>query len=277
MKIKRILSILISCGLAMLAWVVLIEPDRLVVRQTPIRLKDWPDSLNGLRIAAISDLHPGGFNVSVNKLRLIVERTNELQPDLILLAGDFVDTACGLFPIEPEVTAQELKNLRARYGIFAVLGNHDWWYDGSRVKTRLEQAGIHVLENQVSGIPLPDDPRRHLWVVGFGDLWEGAPNVVATLSKLEDNGPAVALTHNPDLFTRIPARVALTIAGHTHGGQVTIPFIGRPVVPSEFGERYAAGYIVEQERHLFVTTGIGMSILPVRFQVPPEISLLTIN
>ena len=99
----------------------------------------------------------------------------------------------------------------------------------------------------------------------------------AAVAKVGDSAPIIAFTHNPDIFPSIPTRVALTIAGHTHGGQVAAPIIGRPIVPSEFGERYAAGHIIEGPKHLFVTTGVGLSILPVRFRVPPEISLLTID
>jgi len=274
---KRTAAVLFSCTLLLAAWAFLIEPDRLIVNETRIELPAWPADLKGLRIAAISDLHPGGLNVTLDKVRLIVEKTNDTQPDLILLPGDFVDTALGLFPIDPEVTAAELKKLRARHGVFAVLGNHDWWLDVDRVRKALENAGIRVLENDVAKIDLSERNGQRLWIAGFGDLWEGAPNVVATLAKVDDNAPVVALTHNPDLFPQVPARVALTVAGHTHGGQVAIPLIGRPVVPSDFGERYAAGHIVEEGRHLVVTTGIGVSILPVRFRVTPEISLLTIN
>ncbi|MGH9840074.1 MAG: metallophosphoesterase [Blastocatellia bacterium] len=270
-------AVLFSCALLLAAWTFLIEPDRLVVNETRIELPDWPAELKGLRIAVISDLHPGGLNVRLDKIRLVVEKTNNTRPDLILMPGDFVDTALGLFPIDPEETAAELKKLRARHGVFAVLGNHDWWLDGPRVKRALEGAGIKVLENDVARLDLAERNGQRLWIAGFGDLLEGAPNVVATLGKLDDNAPVVALTHNPDLFPQVPARVALTIAGHTHGGQAAIPLIGRPIVPSNFGERYAAGHVVEEGRHLFVTTGIGVSILPVRFRVTPEISLLTIN
>jgi uncharacterized protein len=97
------------------------------------------------------------------------------------------------------------------------------------------------------------------------------------LRQITDHVPVIAVTHNPDLFPAIPSRIALTIAGHTHGGQVALPLIGRPIVPSKFGQRYAIGHIIEEGKHLFVTPGIGTSIFPVRFGVPPEISLLTIN
>jgi predicted MPP superfamily phosphohydrolase len=176
--------------------------------------------------------------------------------------------------MEPEVMASALKGLRARFGVFATLGNHDWWYNGPRVKKALENAGITELENDAAMIGRDGDA---IWVVGIGDKWEGKPDTASALAKVGGGAPIIAFTHNPDIFPSIPARVALTIAGHTHGGQVALPIIGRPIVPSDFGERYAAGHIIEGSKHLFVTTGVGTSILPVRFRIPPEISLLRVD
>ncbi len=272
----KIARLILLCGGAILAlWAFVIEPNRLVVRETRITLPAWPDQLKGLRIAVFSDLHAGAPFIGLDKIRQVVESTNATQPDLIVIAGDFVtqDVVGGKF-IEPEAMAQELKGLRAALGVFAALGNHDWWYNGPRVKQALETAGITALENDAAKV------ERHgetLWLVGVGDKWEGNPDIVSALAKVNSDAPIIAFTHNPDLFPLIPSRVALSIAGHTHGGQVALPIIGRPIIPSEFGERYAAGYIVEGGNHLFVTSGIGTSILPVRFGVPPEISLLTIN
>jgi predicted MPP superfamily phosphohydrolase len=154
------------------------------------------------------------------------------------------------------------------------LGNHDWWYNGFRVRSALEGVGIRVLENDVAHI---ERNGAAIWLAGLGDLWEGSPNIAKTLTKVTDDAPVIAFTHNPDIFPQIPARVALTITGHTHGGQVALPFIGRPIVPSQFGQRYAIGHIVDGSKHLFVTPGLGTSILPVRFLVRPEISLITID
>jgi predicted MPP superfamily phosphohydrolase len=108
-------------------------------------------------------------------------------------------------------------------------------------------------------------------------FWTRPQKIDETIHQVSDAGPIIAVTHNPDIFPKIPARVALTIAGHTHGGQVNLPLVGRPEVPSIFGQRYAAGHIVEDNRHLFVTTGIGTSMIPVRFRVPPEIVVLTLE
>jgi predicted MPP superfamily phosphohydrolase len=155
--------------------------------------------------------------------------------------------------------------------VFAVLGNHDWWYDPTRVRRALEKEGIRVLDNQAVKI---EHRGKTFWLAGFADAWAGHPNIEGTLRQITDDGPVIAFTHNPQIFPSIPARVSLTIAGHTHGGQIWLPFIGRPVI-SDWP--YAIGHIIEGGRHLFVTPGIGTSIWPVRLGVPPEISLLTIK
>jgi uncharacterized protein len=272
----KIIFLALLCCVAFLAlWAFVIEPSRLVIRETRITLPSWPANINGLRVAVISDLHAGSPFITLDKIQRVVEMTNAARPDLILLPGDFVigGVPGGKF-LEPEVMASALKGLRARFGVFATLGNHDWWYNGQRVKKSLEDAGITVLENAAAMI---ERDGAAIWVVGIGDKWEGKPDIASALARVGADAPIIALTHNPDIFPSIPARVALTIAGHTHGGQVALPIIGRPIVPSDFGERYAAGHIVEGSKHLFVTTGVGTSILPVRFRVPPEISLLTID
>lgn len=167
-----------------------------------------------------------------------------------------------------------MKEINAKNGIFATLGNHDWWYDGSRVRNALVDAGIRVIDNDAARINVND---TDFWLVGLGDLWEGRPDLHGTMTKIPKDVLTIALTHNPDIFTLVPSQITLTIAGHTHGGQVAIPLIGRPVIPSKYGQRFAVGHIVEKGSHLFVTPGIGTSIIPVRFRVPPEISLLVIN
>jgi len=278
-RAKIIFLCLICCAAFPALWAFVIEPNRLVLRETQITLPAWPASFKGLRIGVISDLHGGAPYITTEKIRQVVEMTNAAQPDLVVMPGDFViqNVLGGRF-MEPEAIASELNGLRARFGAFAALGNHDWWYNGPRVKKALENAGIRVLENDALKIEFNAEA---IWLVGIGDMWEGSPNIASALAKVprmvNGDAPIIAFTHNPDIFPSIPSGVSLTIAGHTHGGQVRLPIIGRPIVPSAFGERYAAGHIVEGGKNLFVTSGIGTSILPVRFRVPPEISLLTIN
>lgn len=131
-----------------------------------------------------------------------------------------------------------------------------------------------VLENQAARV---ESGGRAFWLVGVADLWTRRPDIAGALAQVAGEDPVILLTHNPDIFPDVPPRVSLTLAGHTHGGQVNLPFLGRPVVPSRFGQRYAMGHVVEQGRHLFVSGGIGTSIIPVRFRVPPESVILTLS
>ncbi len=271
-----LLAALLS-GVALAVWAFLIEPDRVVVRRESLSLPNAGPALDGLKIAAISDIHAGSPHIGIEKLNRLVAETNRLQPDLVVLLGDYViqEVVGGEF-IEPEATAECLSRLHAPLGVFAVLGNHDWWLDGERVGRALSNVGIKVLENDAAGVVRDGQP---LWVAGLADLWTRSPDTRKTLAAVNDSddAPVLLLTHNPDVFPDVPARVALTLAGHTHGGQVNLPLVGRPVVPSRYKQLYAYGHVVEGGRHLFVTSGVGTSILPVRFRVPPEITLITIT
>jgi predicted MPP superfamily phosphohydrolase len=269
----RIISIaLLAAPFLVALWAFAIEPSMLVVHRRRIELPGWRDDL---RIAVLGDLHVGSPHVGLDKLRKIVERTNAENPAVVVLLGDFViggprgngqGVRGGGF-IEPEMTARELKNLHAPLGVYAVLGNHDWWYDGERVGKALTEAGIPVLENRAV-------PVGRLWIGGIADFWTRRPDVAGTLRQVTNDDPVLLITHNPDIFPNVPSRVSLTLAAHTHGGQVNLPVVGTLITTSPLG--YNAGEFVEQGRHLFVTTGIGTSILPVRFGVPPEIVILTL-
>ena len=256
-------------------WGFFVEPNRLVVRHQTIEIAGWPREFNDLRIAVLADLHAGSAFIDERKLRTIVERTNQLQPEMIVILGDYIyGDGRGKKYIAPEVFAPILKDLRAPLGVYSVLGNHDWWFGGLRVRRALEQNGIKVLDNEVLRV---DARGSALWLVGLADLWTRPQLVEETIAQVPEGAPLIALTHNPDIFPHLSGRVPLLLAAHTHGGQVRFPIIGSIVHPSDYGQRYAAGHIFENGHHLFVTTGIGTSILPVRFNVPPEIVLLTVR
>jgi len=174
----------------------------------------------------------------------------------------------------PEPITAALKDLKAPMGVYTVLGNHDWYFNGPRVRHAFENNGIKVLDNEVAETKFNGGS---LWLVGLADIWTRPQDVQGTLAKVPPGAAIVALTHNPDTFADLPANVLLLLAGHTHGGQVNLPLLGRLVVPSNYGQRFAAGHVVENDRDLFVTTGIGTSILPVRFRVPPEIAVLIVS
>jgi predicted MPP superfamily phosphohydrolase len=228
-----------------------------------------------MRIALLSDLHVGSPFNGLDKLEEVVRRTNAARPDLVLILGDLViqDVVGGRF-VPPEEIAPVLGRLQAPLGVRAVLGNHDRWLDGQRVLAALERAGIPVMEDRAAEISLGGPP---FWLVGVSDYWTAPHDVRGALAQVTDGNPVLLFTHNPDLFPGIPPRVSLTLAGHTHGGQVYFPLLGRLIVPSKYGQRYALGSIVERGRHLFVAGGVGTSIVPVRFLVPPEISIIQIE
>jgi uncharacterized protein len=255
-------------------WAFWWEPSTLRVVHRTITIGRWHVEHSGLRVAVLSDFHVGSPFVNLNTLQKIVAMTNAENPDLILLLGDFIRGRGGGYVIPPEPIADELGKLRAPAGVVSVLGNHDWWYDGPRVRHALESGGIRVLDNEAIRVNYRD---RAFWLCGLEDLWTKGDGVNTTLAKVTDNEPVLMMMHNPDVFPGVPDRVSLTIAGHTHGGQVNVPIIGRPVVPSEFGQRYAYGLIEEDGRKLFVTSGLGTSIIPVRFRVTPEIVILQLE
>ena len=256
-------------------WAFLIEPRRLVTHQETIQINNWPQSLDGLRIAVLSDLHVDNWSVTDKKLRTIVERTNQLQPDLIVILGDYMSSNGWVTRrVEPEVFGAVLKDLHAPLGVYSVLGNHDWWNNGMRVRRGLEQNGIRVLEDETAQI---DVRGTSLWLVGFADLWTRPQRIAGTVAKVPEGQPLIGLTHNPDIFPNVPSRVQLLLAGHTHGGQVRFPIIGPVVSSSDYGDRWIQGHVFADNHHLFVTTGIGTSIVPVRFGLPPEIVLLTLK
>lgn len=256
-------------------WAFWIEPSWVVVRHETIGISRWHNEHANIKIAVLTDLHVGSPHMSIERLRTVVERTNAEQPDLVIMLGDFViDGVVGGRFVEPEAIADVLRDLRATSGIITVLGNHDWWNDGERVARALRGANVIVIENDVVRI---ERDGRAFWLAGVADLWTRQPDISGTLSKVQSDDPIILLTHNPDIFPDIPARVSLTLAGHTHGGQVNFPFFGRPVVPSQFGQRFAAGLVREGGRTMFVSTGIGTSIVPVRFRVPPEIVILMLR
>jgi predicted MPP superfamily phosphohydrolase len=267
-KIRRAILLVI---VALSIWSFGIEPNRLVVHRETIAIPLW-GARAPMTIAIAGDLHVGSPWCGIGKLREVVRTLNGAHADMIVLLGDYViqDVIGGRF-VDPVAIANELRALHAPLGVYAVIGNHDNWLDGSRVTAALRGANIDVLNDESRSF-------EQFTLAGVTDLWTGAHDVNKTLAQIGNDGkPVILITHNPDLFVKIPPRVSLMLAAHTHGGQVNLPLVGRLIVPSKYGQRFAAGHIVENGRHLFVTTGVGTSIIPVRFRVPPEVVVLRVT
>jgi predicted MPP superfamily phosphohydrolase len=262
---------LLAIAGAAAAWAGWIEPRRLVTVHRTLRLPRWPQHLDGVRLGVLSDLHAGVPHANAAAIARAVERLNAERPDAILLLGDFLDA----HPIwgrrmGPTQVADELAALRAPRGVFAVLGNHDWKVAGTRTWIALAGAGITVLENRAVDV-------GGFHIAGLADYRCRRPDIPAALADVPPNAPVILMAHDPDVFPFVPGRVALTLAGHTHGGQVAIPWLRRFAIPSRYGERYVRGHIVEHGRHLYVSSGLGTSGLPLRALAPPEIVMLELR
>lgn len=236
-----------------------------------LRLPHWPSYLDGLRVALVSDLHAGGPRVRPRRIERLVDAVNDRHVDLVALVGDYVDPdVLGGRRVEPAAVAQRLARLRAP--AVAVLGNHDWHHEGEAVPLALRHAGIPVLENDALVLTLRDGP---LTIAGVADERERDARAGAALDGAEP--PILMLSHDPDVFPYVPARVSLTLAGHLHGGQVDLPLVRRWALPTRHGSRYKEGHVVEGGRHLFVGRGVGETGLPIRVRARAEVPILRLQ
>jgi uncharacterized protein len=280
-------------ALLCLAYSYFIEPNRLVVTSSHIKIKDWNPAFDGLKVAMISDIHGGSNGASAEQIRRVVEITNAQDPDVIVLLGDYVSQGHTRQPIHERPlrmpmneVADNLAGLKAKYGVYAVLGNHDGWYGDAEIAAELTRVGYRVLQNEIATIQqngatirllgLKDHLKLDSWITFDA-------TVRSVVNSYPKEGQLVVLEHSPDIlyilnyWKHLNPDLKLMLAGHTHGGQVWLPILGAPLVPSSVGQRYAQGHVVEEGIHMFVTSGIGTSILPFRFLVPPEVAVVTIR
>ena len=290
----RLFTAMIASGVVTSAYGVVLEPFyRLRVTRYKLTPPNWPKGLK-LRLALLADIHACIPWMDAARVGRIAAMTNELNADAVLLLGDFIASHHFKVHEDLDAWAGALKTLKAPNGVHAILGNHDWWNDEAAMRrgagpvaaqVALEKAGIPVYEN--SAVRLQKDGKP-FWIAGLGDQiafvpvrgWRNPPQGIddlpATLSKITDEAPVILMAHEPDIFPDVPDRVALTLSGHTHGGQLNI-FGFRPIVPSRFGRRYAYGHIVERNRNLIVSGGLGCSVVPARIGSPPEIVVVDLG
>ncbi len=270
---------LLALGAAAAGYGFLIEPRRIVVERIEVRLRRLPAEFDGFRIAQLSDIHYGPYMFSWF-LRKAVEEINALKPDLVALTGDFISRPLGKdngregAEMHAPPCAAALQGLRSSYGNFAVLGNHDHWNHPGIVKDSLESARIPVLNNQA--LTLEKDNAR-LWLVGVNDVMERAADLEHALRRVPPSEATLLLAHEPD-FADHAAKfpVDLQLSGHSHGGQVRLPWMGAPILP-HLGRKYPMGLYRVGNMQLYTNRGFGVINPPVRFNCPPEITLITLR
>lgn len=262
-----------------------VEPNWIEVTEVDVPVRGLPAALEGFSITLLGDFHVGQY-VSAGDVRRSVQVANGLGADLIVLSGDFVYGAAR----HSATCAKELAALEARHGVYSVLGNHDIWTDADEVARNVEEAGIAVLRDDVRAIHVGS---KRVWLLGIEDtgytagffggsfkefqtLWRCKREALAALmSAMSDDGPRLLLVHNPDFTEMLPdGRIDLALCGHTHGGQVRLPLLGSPVVPSCFAQKYACGLVRGPKTAVYVNRGIGLISPPVRFNCRPEVTLL---
>jgi uncharacterized protein len=249
------------------------EPQWLDVERITLRLARWPKSLQGLRIVQFSDVH-FGFHFGLTELAQLVERINRLDPDVICFTGDFVDY--GIDQDGPEAS-RLLQQLRAKLGVYAVLGNHDY-YGGmeSDVAKMLQDGGVRLLRNEAVQVKHGE---AAFWIAGIEDQWEGKPDLPSTASRIQPDDFVLLLSHCPDFADMAAAYpVDLQLSGHSHGGQVRLPFYGHIVTPS-YSKKYVKGHytLAGGKLQLYVNRGIGVSVYPIRFWCRPELTVFTME
>lgn len=279
------------------AYAIGVEPFRMRIQNYSLTPPNWPADLK-LKAALIADPHICDPWMGLDRVRFIVERTNALKPDIVLMLGDYVAShRWQSAPVPAQAWADLFATFDAPLGTHAILGNHDWWDDGAaqlsghgptKYGTALMKAGIELYQNRAVRLTRNG---KAFWLAGLDDQLALAPNrklnrrhiqgvddLAGTLGQVTDDAPVLLMAHEPDIFRTVPSRVSLTLSGHTHGGQINC-FGLKPFKLIKPDENLAYGHIVDTAgaqaaRHLVVSGGLGCSFLPMRLGVPPEITLV---
>jgi len=255
-------------------YAIIFEPNNIKIEKYNLIIENLPSSFNNLKIAHLSDFHSLRFGPREKK---VLEMLEELKPEFVFITGDFVD------PIGKIITDRELisiKNFWQKLGekykdkIFAVLGNHDT----KIIKNYLEESGIVVLNNENKNLFL-DKNEEFIYLIGVADPVFKKANLVKAMEDIEEKLPKILLAHGPEIMAQVNnKKIDLILVGHTHGGQVNIPILGKLLQPlSQYGRQYTKGLFKIDSTYLYVNRGIGTSFFPIRFASSPEITLIVLN
>lgn len=260
--IKRLFSGLVLCGGLVAGYAFWYEPNTLEIS----RYQFESSELSDVRVVFAADFHLAPADE--HRLERIIAAVNAQNPDIVILGGDYTKGHQKKTSMLAERIAEMLGQIKSRYGVYVVLGNHDIWYGKADIVKAFSQHGLEVLDNQNRAL---DIRGQKLYLAGVADPVTEEPDIRKALKGTTP--PVIFVTHSPDIFPEVPQNT-LTLAGHTHGGQIVLPWWGAPVSNSKFGKRYLQGKIVENRKIMIVSRGLGTSILPVRFLCKPEIVVI---
>lgn len=286
-RISLFVGIIAVLLAAFLSYSYFIEPKQFVIVSETLAVPHWNKELNGFRVVTIADLHTGSNYAPPERVRYVVEQANAQNADLIVLLGDYVSEARWdrearnkpegtdrtELKIPVETIAESLKGLTAKYGVYAIIGNHDWYHNEQKIHRLFEDvAGINVLNNEIAEIPVNGQTVR-VW--GIEDLYRNRKVPLDPFALLAEKKNIIAITHNPDSSLQTPEGFSIMFSGHTHGGQLNWPIFGPKAVFND--PRFMDGHAVIDNKHVYVSSGVGTSVIPFRFRVPPEINVITLN
>jgi len=269
---RRLIKLsLYASSLALIgSYPIFIERNIVTINRYKVFLPDLPQSFNGFSIAHLTDLHFGAL-VSEPFIERVVTRANNLKTDVIVCTGDYVhkrNTTQEIDTVWPI-----LSKLRAKHGVFSVLGNHDHWADTEKSLYWLERSGQNIRHTCVS----ISKGNERIFLGGAGDLWEDTLNIDEAFADSDQECCRILLSHNPDSADqKFNVPVSLVLSGHTHGGQVRLPLYGPPVLPVQ-NKKYSSGLISTEKTMLFISRGIGWAIYPIRFNCFPEIAVIELR
>lgn len=253
-----------------------IEPKLLDEKSITVKHAKIPKSFESFKIIQFSDTHLG-FQYNLTQLKKVIKHINSLQPDMIFFTGDLMD-APNLY-VNPEAIIPVLKELNAPFGKYAVYGNHDHGGYGSELyKDIMKKSDFHLLLNQAKKIKLIN--KSSIYIIGIDDAMLGKPDIEKALQNVPNDSYKILLSHAPDLADQAhPYGIELQLSGHSHGGQIKIPFLGALVTPP-YGEKYKEGYYTigrNRPLTLYVNRGLGTTRLPFRFLSRPELTIITLS
>jgi len=270
MRIKVIVGILIFVILLGL-WSFFVEPKTIKTEQVSIDINNLPLSFKGVKIVHLSDLHSKNFG---EREREILENLKQLNPEFVFITGDFVDWIAQ----DLESCQSFWKELSANYPqrVFGVLGNHDHRHPKFKtLRNLLKESGIEILENETKKIEKDD---CFLYLIGVDDPHEGYDDFERAVAEIKNQAPKILLAHSPEIFRKVKGKgINLVLVGHTHGGQINIPFLTDFFLPLKYDKQYKSGLFKEKSTYLYVNRGIGTTFLPLRFNAPPEITLIELR